>query len=238
MSGHGDSVYDGGMLPARTRLSFAHGGLINGGLTNGESINGRYPGGGEVALRTRLGESGTAVSGGEVLPEPPKRNAVVQYILRFAFRCVGGGSVEIAEAMCRRPCALPVVRMLRSIPPRNASPTSFAGRRSATTRDYFRPQKAKSTPVDLAALPTILTTKTNPAHTKFSRCGRADRNRRSDLCAAANETGYGLRRPKGMMPSGLPTSLTRGYVRRVTYLRSFRANQIVSRSEMLHSRGA
>ena len=28
-------------------------------------------------------------------------------------------------------------------------------------------------------------------------------------CAAANESGYGLRRPKGMMPSGLPSCCRR-----------------------------
>ena len=108
-----------------------------------------------------------------------------------------------------------------------------------TPRFVARPQKGKVTvPADFAPLPTDLLAKPNPAHTKFSQCGRADRNRRSKLYAAANESGHGLRRPKGMMPSGRPTSLTRGYVRRIAYLRSFWTNQIVLRSETLHSRAA
>ena len=63
-------------------------------------------------------------------------------------------AVGIDDVICSRPCALPVGRMLQIIPPRNDSPTSFAGRRFATTRDYCPPVQAKSTPVDLAAIPS------------------------------------------------------------------------------------
>ena len=44
----------------------------------------------------------------------------------------------------------------------------------------------------------------------FSCSTRADRSRRSYVCAASDELGYGLRRAKGLSPSALPACCRRG----------------------------
>ena len=81
---------------------------------------------------------------------------------------------EAADEMRGRACALPVVRGSPKWPiPSSISPSPL---RRASLRDdarlLARPQKAKSTSVDLAALPTYPGTKTNPARTTIPQCGR------------------------------------------------------------------
>ena len=65
---------------------------------------------------------------------------------------------------------------------RNDSPASFAGRRFATTRDYCPPAAAR--PSGPHTPSTNLTRKTNPAHTKVSRCGRGKDQTQRAFCSA------------------------------------------------------